>query len=907
MRFEDFIPEYPPLEEEDFFKRIVEKKEFWTSSSVDMMGKVLAAHQVNIARYMSQWTMYDSLLLHHEMGTGKSAVTVSMIELFRAQDSDYKKVIYISHNQTQLDNYKREIFKFSSRLNARMADLQPVQDPILDAKRRESKRNSILARDGFEFVTYGMAANELKRMTDYNHCIIILDEAHHLVLTDDQTESKKSYAAIEALVDGMSDRKLLVMTGTPIRDQPHEIVPLLNLVLPVARRLPARSEFMSTFFDVASEREVMPGIFLKMYEWKAGMRNVFQDAVRGRISYVRRETTSVEVDYVGDIHEPMKSMRLAVGVMNPADVQNEVYKEVFAKETKRVEAVVEEEEEAGGGIFRKKKKKKETSIYTQSKQASLFVFPDGSVGEEGFQKYVGTDYSLTGEFMRIFGDNMAEISALDQTTKLELLSQFSITYARLIGEVVRNPTELVYVFCDLVRGSGVLLLMAILKSLFGFKLVAGRSEIRYDRSHPRMILLNDLVTNESEFQDLIDYYNHPENRDAAFCQIILSTSKTKEGISLKNVRQIHITTPTWNMGDMSQAMARSLRAKSHADLVDPKVRIFLHCATPFFPQNEAEEALEEPGRVVTEKELRASVDFQRYYRSEIKERNAKLIERVFLESSWDCAMNMPVNSSTGRLVDYSRECEYDTCRYQCEGMEGNIEEIRGRDRVNFDMLYSGTLSDQILLAIRGVFRRQDLCTMADIMDAVREVPDVDRILVEKCLVTIITEPIALLDARRLPRFLMSTGDVFFLADNPTMTSPASYYYQKNPATVVDFPMEEVLDGFYFTNMRTLVPRLIRVLYTKNPNAVAFFQSFPLEFQREFCEITIQNEILHPDRFKRFSYRQWFVDSFRTEITLIPNVLMDHHFVSEKKQHRRLDLQRPRDGWKTIVVNDTIPS
>jgi hypothetical protein len=80
-----------------------------------MMGKVLAAHQVNIARYMSQWTMYDSLLLHHEMGTGKSAVTVSMIELFRAQDSEYKKVIYISHNQTQLDNYKREIFKFSSR------------------------------------------------------------------------------------------------------------------------------------------------------------------------------------------------------------------------------------------------------------------------------------------------------------------------------------------------------------------------------------------------------------------------------------------------------------------------------------------------------------------------------------------------------------------------------------------------------------------------------------------------------------------------------------------------------------------------------------------------------------------------------------------------------------------------
>lgn len=910
MRWEDFLPEYPPLEEEDFFRRIVKKKEFWSSSADVLMGEkiVLEPHQMNVARYMSQWTLYDSMLLYHEMGTGKSAVTISMVELFRMQNSEYQKVIYISHNQTQIDNYKREIFKFSTRLQA-MLDMETmvIQDPILDAKRKESKRNSILGRDGFEFLTYGTVATELSRimaskfMDRYEHCIIILDESHHLVLTDDQIEAKKSYAAIETFLNRLRYKKLLVMSGTPIRDQPHEIVPLLNLVLPKDKKFSNRSEFMHEYFEVMAEREVMPGIFLKIYEWKTGMRRIFREALRGRISYVRRETTSVEVDYVGTIYEPMTSLRLAVNVMNPADVQNEVYREEFEKEVRRAEAGAEEAE-TEAIVFRKIKKKKETSVYSKSKQASLFVFPNGAIGDEGYRTFVNQDYTMNKEFMKNFGDTTAEINALDLAVKLDLLSQFSTTYARLIGEIMAHPTELVYVFCDLVNGSGVLLLMSILKSLFQFSLVANRSQIRHDRTQARMILLNEEVTPEADFQDLIAYFNDAGNKEAAFCQVILSTSKTKEGISLKNVRQIHITTPTWNMGDMSQAMARSLRAKSHADLVDPKVRIFLHCAVPIDSEEE-----EETRREPTVMELKSSVDFQRYYRSEIKERNAKLIERVFLESSWDCAMNMSANSKTGRIVDGSRECEYSLCQYRCEGIDDEAMAMRGTDVANYNILYSNSAMDQILTAIRGVFQRNKIASLAMILEATSEISDANRILVEQCLVDIMTEPIMLLDEHRFPRFLMSRGNLFFLTDSPFLASSAasSFYYQQHPAVVVDFPIEEVMDGFYLQNLDMLTKQLNKMLYTRNSNAKAFFQGFPLVFQREFCELTLRNEILHPDRFMRFSYREWFIDNFRTEITQIANVLIDHHFVSEKKQLRRLDLSRPQDGWQTIII-ETAP-
>jgi hypothetical protein len=558
--YDEYLVGYPSIQEEEFYNRIVEKKEFW-----DGQDDMFFRHQMNIARYMAQWTLYSSLFIYHEMGTGKSALTVAMTELVK-KGGIYKKVLYIAHNQTQIANYKNELKRFSLRL---ASSLNVGKKPLPEEKAR-SRWNSILTKDGYEFYTFGTVASEFSKQSDaglqqkYENSIILIDEAHHLVQTNKE-EDKKSYHTLIRILNLLKHKKLLVMTGTPIRDQPDEIVPLLNLVLPPSQQL-SRSEFIPTFFNIKEQVAIFDNVKIPVYEWKPEEKIRFMRTIQGYVSYVKRRQSNAVIQYVGKIYDPMKNIKIVAHRMEP--FQNMIYTDVFRKER----LGTEEEKPA------------KASFYSLSKQASLFVFPNEDIGEKGFKKYVSPQFVLRHDFLTVIGD----YKNLPTQEIIQQLKQFSVSYAYVLQQILDHPQELVYVFSDLVEGSGILLFMSILKTLFGFKLITSKKDL-IDTKENRMILLNDRVANEDEFQELISYFNRPENKHGDYCQVVMSTNKTKEGISLKNVRQIHILTPSWNIADTSQAMARSLRAQSHNDLKDPIVRIFLHVSVPFIGEEEEEE------------------------------------------------------------------------------------------------------------------------------------------------------------------------------------------------------------------------------------------------------------------------------------------------------------------------------
>ena len=913
---EDFLPDYPPLQDDDFFRQIVEKKEFWTESNRYF-------YQTNIARYMSQWTIYDSILLFHEMGTGKSATTISLVDQFRREEvTPGGKVLYIAHNQTQIDNYKKEILTISGRLRAEL-DKQVFTDPV----KRMSRWDTILYKDGYLFYTMGTIHSKFSKMKDadilasYDHSILIIDEAHHLVqVKQDKEEGKKSYDTILRLLSLLPHKKLIVMTGTPIRDQPDEIVPLLNLILPIEHRIPSRVDFISGFFDVMKKVQVLDNRTLDIYGWKEGARERFARLIRGKISYIRLKSSETRIEYVGQVYPPMDNLQLCVHTMNPMDIQNEIYLDVFDKERgvdpeeeeEELEEEIEEEEESamaamatGFAIMHKAKPKmRKICVYSKSKQASLFVFPDRSIGKTGFRKYVTANYTMNDAFIQpLFRPSIKDISV---EQRLDILSQFSIVYADVIREILAHPEEVVYIFSDLVTGSGILLFMSLMKSIFGFSLVRSPADFKYTTGD-RMMLLNDSVTKEEDFQEMIHYFNDRGNRHADYCQVIMSTNKTKEGISLKNVRQIHILTPSWNMGDTAQAMARSLRSESHTDLENPVVKIFLHAAVPFIPISDEE--AEEPAmplRASTEEERLSSIDFQRYYRTEIKEKNSKLVERVFLESSWDCAMNMPINSKTGRLIDYSRECEYDICQYRCDGISETTP--FGSDPAGFNVFYSDMDKDLILRQLQDMYKKKSAYCIEEIREECSKIlSEPSRVhaetLILECVMDIITMPLLLRDRKNRPCFLTMSGGYFYLIDNPYLAQqnnvmPFAYYYQENPSVCVSYEMNDLLDSYYLGNIQRLVPRLLRLIHAKNRNARGLFLAFPLSFQALFCEISIQEELINPDKVT-VPLRQWFIDNFKTDINHMVGSFIDHRFVTDKTHPRRLLLNSPEKGWTTM--------
>ena len=61
-------------------------------------------------------------------------------------------------------------------------------------------------------------------------------------------------------------------------------------------------------------------------------------------------------------------------------------------------------------------------------------------------------------------------------------------------------------------------------------------------------------------------FNSPENKKGRIAKIIMISPAGSEGISLKNVRQVHILEPYWNEVRIEQMIGRAIRQCSHKDL-----------------------------------------------------------------------------------------------------------------------------------------------------------------------------------------------------------------------------------------------------------------------------------------------------------------------------------------------------
>ena len=123
-----------------------------------------------------------------------------------------------------------------------------------------------------------------------------------------------------------------------------------------------------------------------------------------------------------------------------------------------------------------------------SRQSSLFVFPDGSYGKEGFDqdKYIKKtsantflnegskkkNYSLGNELSKLLrGSNNED--------KLQKLEKYSSKYASCIRNILNGyrSGKSCFVFCEYVEGSGGILFSLIL-GLFGFKQYKGTEDLK---------------------------------------------------------------------------------------------------------------------------------------------------------------------------------------------------------------------------------------------------------------------------------------------------------------------------------------------------------------------------------------------------------------------------------------------
>jgi hypothetical protein len=255
----DFLPKYPNIVntnneilnpyDDDFYEVIYKKKEFYENKlspteniPTEKGGQLM--HQKNLSKFISEYTLYNNILLFHEMGTGKTCSAVGIIESIRSnKNSGFKGALYISKGETLHDNFINELM-------FKCTDGRYVPDDYDDLSQLEKshRRNKIISKfyslKTFEtFAKFISNKSDSSLQNDYNNHIVIIDEVHNLRLRESGQSGLNTYKQIHRFLHVVQNCKILLMSGTPMKDSVNEIASVMNLILPINNQFVVDDEF----------------------------------------------------------------------------------------------------------------------------------------------------------------------------------------------------------------------------------------------------------------------------------------------------------------------------------------------------------------------------------------------------------------------------------------------------------------------------------------------------------------------------------------------------------------------------------------------------------------------------------------------------------------------------------------
>jgi hypothetical protein len=135
--------------------------------------------------------------------------------------------------------------------------------------------------------------------------------------------------------------------------------------------------------------------------------------------------------------------------------------------------------------------------------------------------------------------------------------------------------------------------LSIILDACGFKKFpepAGKNGMRY------FVWSSETSTDKELIRLAKNTFNSINNKDGSLIKIILGTRSIMEGVSFKNVKQVHITDPWWNEARIEQILARAVRFCSHSNLPleEQYTDIFRHYSVlPMLPDPDVVEMLQD--------------------------------------------------------------------------------------------------------------------------------------------------------------------------------------------------------------------------------------------------------------------------------------------------------------------------
>lgn len=839
MDVKDFLTTYPNFDS-SFENKIFHLKEFnkerltyETNTTEDRWR-----HQKVMARFLSPHTPYTSLLLVHEVGTGKTCAAFAIAE---ANKGSMRKTIFLSPSQDLNRQHKRELVT-----KCFPGEYPEQRKRVLDSK---NIYNSHLPY--YTFTTPQTLGNIVKNVSSeeiqkkYSNTVFIIDEVHKIKprenIKDKLKQIKKfskqlstmpsttkaeqnaiysvkkkieelrkktvqTYTQLQRIFSIARNIKIVLLTGTPMIDRAAEIVGVLNLILPSQKKL-------------------------KPLDWKSESKLIA--AMRNRVSFLKAPETSdpkvFEKAFYSSFGKSDKvptalktyvnSININVITCIMSDIQTKEYLKSWCgsifKSTKG-------QWEPGVPDLCKtvKPPKQHMPLPHASEQISLLL-----IGKKNGSMPTLEGPNLFGDKIKYSKDSSTEVSSFFSTIGREVrkeggpISEFSNNFAKKLypfapkyAMTVKRLAQAyvakkkVFIYIRPVAGSGANALRLLMLALgytdvtssgsgavVGIKIKRKPLTALPVKPWKRFIFLTGNTTVDKA--SVINIFNDPRNAQGEYIQVVIGTDTITQGFSIKDVQELHVHHPPWNYSTMEQAIGRIVRGDSH-DAINAilaakgtkkaAVQIYLYAAVPNMESTlgkafkKSQEAMYAKNGADEENPLTYwnSIDLKKYSRMSRKDREIKKVERLLRENAFDCGLFYNRNASR-KSLDGSRNCEYDTCAYTCNGIPINeIEENETSDLVdvNYNILYSGNDVRRIKERLVSHYFPQEENSLVSFnnIQQLFSSDNFSELVMIKALNEIIEEDGILRDRFNIPLFLREKNNMYYTTRIQDLEFPGNF-------------------------------------------------------------------------------------------------------------------------------------
>jgi len=636
---------YPTFDDPNFSSKIASFKEFDQTkydgeirnieTYADQLCEAemeLSPHQMFVKNFMSNKTPYNSLLLYHGVGTGKTCSAIGIAEehrKFMAQHGNKKRTIVVASPNVQ-NNFRNQLF--SEQKLEENANIWSVQSCVGNSFIQEINPSNTLGlqRDfivrqikniintNYLFMGYTEFSRYIQKkvIVDdtldakmkkeiyqkkvqklFNDRLVIIDEVHNIRVSDDN-QKKQLGRQMMNVAKYSNNMKLLLLSATPMYNSYKEIIWIVNLLNSNDNRSTIKIDDIfnkdGTFTDTGEET-----LRRKMIGYTSYIRGENPYSFPFRIYPDNFEpsnklTTYPEIQFnKKTISSPIEHIPLYYS--NMGDFQTMAYKKIISNLSESEKISFENMEAFGYTLLQTPIESTTISYPSLDKDRDFYT---GKTGLQHIMKFKIQSSPQPLKYEYNYKPNVLE--QYGKIFSLEKLKSYSGKLFK-IGNVVIKSTGVILIYTQYIEG-GVIPTALMLEEL-GFKryssfsgaksLFKGSPQegIDYRNYKPKSTFEKEgdfkqarycMITGDVHFSHdndtEIKRITSKENKDGELIKVVIISKAASEGIDFKFIRQIHIVEPWYNMNRIEQIIGRGVRQGGHCLLPfkDRNVEIYLH-------------------------------------------------------------------------------------------------------------------------------------------------------------------------------------------------------------------------------------------------------------------------------------------------------------------------------------------